>query len=130
MFPLEYQVNIHHQDGEVQRYTLVENQDERYLVVLHPDVVEEALAYVKRGGERDDGLVALLTDEALVVDRRSGALLSLLEANEVLKESKFSSLRRAALLRSPLPEQKVALTGEDLAWAFGLEVARRKLAGV
>lgn len=128
MFPLEYQVNIHHNDGAVHKYALVENQDDKHLVVIHPTVVAEMQAYVGRGGQRDDGLVALLMDEAMVLDRVTGSLLPLEQATEVLAASQHASVRRAALLRKPLPERNLPLTGEDLAWAFALEVARRSLA--
>jgi hypothetical protein len=128
MFPLEYQVNIHHNDGAVHKYALVENQDDKHLVVIHPTVVAEMQAYVGRGGQRDDGLIALLMDEAMVLDRQSGALLPLEQATEVMAASQHAPVRRAALLRKPLPERNLPLTGEDLAWAFSLEVARRNLA--
>jgi hypothetical protein len=128
MFPLEYQVNIHHNDGAVHKYALVENQDDKHLVVIHPTVVAEMEAYVKRGGQRDDGLVALLMDEAMVLDRSSGALLPLEQATDVMQASQHAPVRRAAMLRKPLPERKVTLSGEDLAWAFSLELARRNTA--
>jgi hypothetical protein len=32
------------------------------------------------------------------------------------------------MLRKPLPERNLPLSGEDLAWAFSLEVARRNVA--
>jgi len=127
MFPLEYQVNIHHNDGAVHKYALVENQNEKHLVVVHPSVVAEMQAYLNRGGQRDDGLVALLMDEAMVLDRQSGALLPLEQATDVMAESEHAPIRRAALLRKPLPERNLPLTGEDLAWAFALECARREL---
>jgi hypothetical protein len=127
-FNLEYQVNIHHHDGQVHRYALLENQNDRHLVVIHPSVVAEMVAYIKRGGQRDDGLVALLVDEAMVLDRKKGTLLALADASTVMADSLYPSVRRAALLRTPLMERHVPLTGEDLAWAFGLEVARREVA--
>lgn len=128
MFSMDYQVNIHHRDGEVQRYILIENQDDKHLVVVHPSVVEEMSAYISRGGHRDDGLIALLMDEAMVLDRKKGTPLPLAQANDVLAASEYAPLRRAGMLRQPLPETTLAMTGEDLAWAFGLELARRNLA--
>ncbi|MDB5102223.1 MAG: hypothetical protein JWM80_6644 [Cyanobacteria bacterium RYN_339] len=125
MFPLEYQVNIHHNDGAVHKYALVENQNDTHLVVINPTVVTEMQAYVSRGGQRDDGLIALLMDEAMVLDRSTGALLPLEEATDVMEVSQFAPVRRAAMLRKPLPERHLDLSGEDLAWAFGLEIARR-----
>ena len=124
-FSLEFQVNIHHHDGEVQRYALLENQDDKHLIVIHPSAIAEMMAYIKRGGQRDDGLVALLVDEAVVLDRKKGTLLPLAAATEVMAESLYPSVRRAALLRTPMSERQLPLSGEDLAWAFGLEVARR-----
>jgi hypothetical protein len=128
MFPLEYQVNIHHNDGAVHKYALVENQDDKHLVVIHPSVVAEMQAYVGRGGQRDDGLVALLVDEAMVLDRVTGTILPLEQATEVMEASQHAPVRRAAMLRKPLPERNLPLSGEDLAWAFSLEVARRNVA--
>lgn len=128
MFPLEYQVNIHHRDGEVQSYALLENQNDKHLIVVHPSLVTEMSAYMKRGGQRDDGLVALLVDEAMVLDRKKGTLLPLEAASEVMADSTFPAVRRAALLRKPLPEKNLPLSGDDLAWAFALELARREIA--
>lgn len=127
MFPVDYQVNVHHEDG-TKRYTLLENQDDKHLVVLAPELVRELTAYVRRGGHRDDGLVALLAEEAIVIDRKRGDVLPEAEAFRVMAASKHPAIQRAAIYRSPLPEQKIALTGEDLAWAFAIEVAKRKLA--
>ena len=127
MFPVDYQVNVHHEDG-VKRYTLLENQDDKHLVVLAPELLKELNAYVRRGGKHDDGLVALLAEEALVIDRKRGDVLPEAEAHKVMLASQHPALQRAAIYRSPLPEQKIALTGEDLAWAFAIEVAKRKMA--
>lgn len=127
MFPVDYQVNVHHEDG-TKRYTLLENQEERHLVVLAPELVRELTAYIRRGGKHDDGLVALLAEAAIVIDRKRGDVLPEAEAHRVMARSKHPAIQRAALYRSPLPEQRLALTGEDLAWAFSLEVAKRKTA--
>ena len=127
MFPVDYQVNVHHEDG-VKRYTLLENQGDRHLVVLAPELVRELNAYIRRGGKHDDGLVALLAEEALVIDRKRGDVLPEDQAHRVMAASRHPAIQRAALYRSPLPEQKIPLTGEDLAWAFSLELAKRKMA--
>lgn len=123
-FSAEYQVNVHAEDG-VRRYTLLENQDDRYLVVLAPELVKELQAYQRRG-KGDDGLIALLAEEALVIDRRSGDLLGERESHRVMAASKHAAIQRAALYRTALPERPLALTGEDLAWSFALEVAKRR----
>lgn len=127
MFPIDYQVNVRRGEGPVQRYTLLENQDDKFLVVIHPTAVRELMGYVKRENKNDDGLVALLADEAVVLDRKKGTVLPMDEANRVLAESKHPAISRAAVFRNPMPELPVALTGEDLAWAFGFELAKRRL---
>jgi hypothetical protein len=45
-----------------------------------------------------------------------------------MAESSHPAIRRAATFRAPLPTWSVKVTGEDLAWAFGLEVAKRRTA--
>jgi hypothetical protein len=127
MFSLDHEVKVHHQDGQIHKYTLLENQGDRHLVVLNPAVVAEMNAYLSRGGNQDDGLVALLIDEAVVIDRKRGTPLALGAANQVLAESGYAILRRAAMFREPLPERTLPLTCEDLAWSFGLELAKRRL---
>lgn len=127
MFPIEYEVNVRRGDGEVSRYALLENQDDRFLVVLHPSLVDEMVAYLKRGGTSDDGLIALLVEEATVIDRKKGNPVPLNAASKVLAASKNPALRRAATFREPLPTWTLPLTGEDLSWAFALEVAKRRL---
>lgn len=125
MFPVDYQVNVHAEDG-VRRYTLLENQDDRYLVVLEPQLVKELQAYTRRGGKADDGLIALLAEEAVVIDRQRGDVLGERESQQVMSSSKHSAIQRAALYRTSLPERPLPLTGEDLAWSFALEVAKRR----
>lgn len=127
MFPIDYQVNVRRGEGPVQRYTLLENQDDKYLVVIHPSAVRELLGYVKRGNKNDDGLVALLADEAMVLDRKKGTVLPLDEANRVMAASQHPAIARASVFRNPMPEIPLVLTGEDLSWAFSLEVAKRRL---
>lgn len=127
MFPIDYQVNVRRGDGPVQRYTLLENQDDRHLIVLHPSLVREMMALMRSGNALDDSLVALLADEAVVLDRKNGQVLPLSEANEVLHNSEHPALRRAAIFRTPLPSWSLTITGEDLAWAFSLEAAKRRL---
>lgn len=127
MFPIDYQVNVR-RGKEVTKYVLLENQNDQYLVVVHPSVLEEMMHYMKRGNLNDDGLIALLCDEATVLERKKGTVVSWEKANEVLAASSHPAIARAATFRNPLPEWAVKVTGDDLAWAFGLEVAKRRLA--
>lgn len=127
MFPIDYQVNVR-RGKEVTKYVLLENQDDQYLVVIHPSVLDEMMHYMSRGNANDDGLIALLCDEATVLERKRGTVVPMEKANEVLSTSKHPAIRRAATFRDDLPEWAVKVTGEDLAWAFGLEVAKRRLA--
>ena len=126
MFPIEYQVNVR-RGKDVTKYALLENQNDKYLVVLHPSLIDEMMAYVHRGNNNDDGLVALLCDEAMVLDRKKGTVVPMDQANEVMARSAHPAIRRAATFRDPLPTWEVKVTGEDLAWAFGLELAKRRL---
>ena len=126
MFPVDYQVNVHGDRGKT-TYVLLENQGDRHLVVLPPALVRELTAYVRRGGAHDDGLVALIAEEALVIDRKRGDRVSDADARRVMAASRHPAIRRAALLRAPLAERPFGLTGEDLAWAFAIEVAKRRM---
>ena len=126
MFPIDYQVNVR-RGKEVTKYVLLENQQDEYLVVIHPSVLEEKLHYMKRGNLNDDGLIALLCDEATVLERQKGTVVAGEKAVEVMAASAHPAIARAATFRHPLPEWAVTITGDDLAWAFGLEVAKRRL---
>ncbi|MEB3330079.1 MAG: hypothetical protein VKQ33_12680 [Candidatus Sericytochromatia bacterium] len=126
MFPVDFLVNVHTAKG-VRSYTLLENQRDRALVVVHPDTVEPLMQCLRRGGLQDDALVALLAEEALVLDRRRGFELGDAESLRTLAASRHAPLRRAALYRRPLGARADDLSADDLAWAFGLEVARRRL---
>jgi hypothetical protein len=127
MFPIDYQVNVR-RGKDVTKYVLLENQDDQYLVVVHPSVLDEMMHYMKRENANDDGLIALLCDEATVLERKRGTVVPMEKANEVLANSQHPAIRRASTFRNELPEWSVKVTGEDLAWAFGLEVAKRRLA--
>lgn len=127
MFPIDYQVNIRRGDGPVRRYTLLENQDDKFLVVVNPTAVREMQVYMGRGAQLDDNLISLLADEAMVLDRKKGNVLPTEKALEVMARSEHAAIRRAAMFRQPLPAFDPAATGEDLAFAFGLEVAKRRL---
>lgn len=127
MFPIDYQVNVR-KGKEVTKYVLLENQNDEYLVVIHPDVLEEMMHYMKRGNLNDDGLIALLCDEATVLERKKGTVVGWEKASDVLAASAHPAIARAATFRNPLPEWAVKVTGDDLAWAFGLELAKRRLA--
>ncbi len=126
MFPVDYQVNVHTSKG-VRRYVLLENQRDRALVVLPPRWVKPMLARLRHGGPQDDELVRILSREVLVIDRQRGYPLSEKETCKALAASKHIAIVRAGLFRQPLPETAFTLSEEDLAWAFGLEAARRRL---
>ena len=128
MFPIDYQVNVRTGKGDVRRYTLLENQNDKFLVVVHPDAIGEMTAYIGRGNALDEDLVALLADEAVVLDRKKGTVIPTAQALEVMAKSEHPAIQRAAILRAPLPELRSGLSGEDLAWSFSLEVAKRRLA--
>jgi hypothetical protein len=127
MFPIDYQVNVRRGE-DVTQYVLLENQEDRYLVVLHPSQLDEMMHYMSRENANDDGLIALLCDEAMVIDRKKGTPVPLEKAGDVMAASTHPAIRRAATFRAPLPTWSVKVTGEDLAWAFGLEVAKRRTA--
>jgi hypothetical protein len=69
-----------------------------------------------------------LCDEATVLERKKGTVVPMEKANEVLANSAHPAIARAATFRNELPEWSVKVTGDDLAWAFGLELAKRRLA--
>ena len=127
MFPIDYQVNVR-RGQEVTKYVLLENQNDEYLVVIHPSVLDEMMHYMSRANHNDDGLIALLCDEAMVIERKKGTPIPMEQANAIMAESEHPAIRRAATFRNPLPEWSVKVTGDDLAWAFGLELAKRKMA--
>jgi hypothetical protein len=126
MFPVDFQANVHTAKG-VRSYTLLENQGDRALVVVAPDALEPLMSCLRRGGLQDDGLVSLLAAEARVLDRRRGFEVGDAEALRALAASRHAPLRRAALHRRPLGATCDDLACDDLAWAFGLEAARRRL---
>ena len=126
MFPVDYQVNVHTAKG-IRRYVLLENQRDRALVVLPPRWVKPLLARLREGGPQDDELVNILSREVLVIDRQRGYPLSETESRRALAHSKHIAIVRAGLFRQPLDESPTQLSEEDLAWAFGLEAARRRL---
>lgn len=128
MFPIDYQVNVRSGKGDVRRYTLLENQGDKFLIVIHPDIVREMTAYVNRGNPLDEDLISLLADEAMVLDRKKGSIIPQEQALTIMAKSEHLAIQRAAVLRAPLGELKSVLSGEDLAWAFSLEVAKRRLA--
>ena len=126
MFPIDYQVNVRRGE-EVTKYVLLENQDDQYLVVIHPSVLDEMMHYMNRANLNDDGLIALLCDEAMVIERKKGTPVPMDKASEVMAKSAHPAIQRAATFRNPLPEWSVKVTGDDLAWAFGLELAKRRM---
>jgi hypothetical protein len=127
MFPIDYQVNVR-RGKDVTQYVLLENQNDQYLVVLHPSAVDEMQHYIHGGNLNDDGLIALLCDEAMVLDRKRGTVIPMEKATEIMAKSAHPSIRRAATFRDELPAWSAKVSGEDLAWAFSLEVAKRRLA--
>src|SRR4051812_14238091 len=120
MFPLDQMVQIHRRNGEVEQFLLLEQQRGRYLVVLPPDVADEAAAYVDLGGTCNDELVQLLIKHVRVVDGEFGTPLTAKRAQTVLERSDLPAVRRAALWRTPMAEKAPSIAADDIAYAFGL----------
>ncbi|MEB3197807.1 MAG: hypothetical protein VKP62_11445 [Candidatus Sericytochromatia bacterium] len=126
MFPVDYQVNVHTARG-IRRYVLLENQRERYLVVIAPGQLEAVQACSPHTPEGRDALVALLAEHAQVIDRHRGHALKSERATKLMLASKYALIRQAGLFRQPLPAAPAPLDEADLTWAADFEAARRAL---